>query len=185
MRSIYIGNKSSRHGCWTSFETDAHLTLTKKNIYGQCFPCIENLLNQLVESRQEIELGQAFDCWKVVAVLGSDEECLKVLERYQKKLRSSRYLQGRFGSGEEGKSGTRAVIINTDNEEERDIILSELEHCAGEVDPDSEVFYSRACAILYGELLGDWRDWGKVTPIKNPGNVGKVIKLIRKVLYET
>lgn len=117
--------------------------------------------------------------------MGSDEECLKVLEKYQKKLRSSRYLQGRFGSGEEEKGGTSAVIINTDNEEERDIILSELEHCAGEVNPDSEVFYSRACAVLYGEILGDWRDWGKVTPIKNPGNVGKVVKLIRKVLYET
>ena len=159
--------------------------MTKKNIYGRCFPCIESLLNQLVEGKQEIELGQAFNWWKVVAVLGSDEECLKVLEKYQKKLRSSRYLQGRFGSGEEEKSGPRAVIINTDNEEERDIILSELEQCAGEVNPGSDVFFSRACAVLYGELLGDWQDWGKVAPIKSPHNIGKIIELIRKVLYET
>ena len=185
MRNIYIGNKSSRQGSWTSFETDKRLTLTKKNIYGRCFPCIENLLNQLVEGKQDIELGQAFNCWKVVAVLNSEEECLSVLEKYQNRLSSSRYLQGRFGRSREEKHDTTAIVINADSEEARDVILSELELCAREINPSSEVFYSRACANLYGELLGDWQDWGKITRIKNLENVEKIVKRIRKVLYDS
>lgn len=182
MKSLYVGRKYSREGSWTSFEADQHLTMTHRNIYGRCVPCMENLLSQLVEGKQEIELGQAFNCWKVVAVLNSEEECLEVLEKYQERFLSSVYLQGRFGSSKE--HSTKAIVINTDNEKERDIILLELEECAKETNPNFRVFCARACGNLYGEVLGNWKEWQEVTPIKYPENIEKIIKRIRKLLYE-
>jgi len=181
-KEIYVGRKSSKQGYWTSFETDPHHTRSKKNIYGKCVPCMENLLFQLVEGRQEIKLGSAFNCWKVVAVLNDEQECLKVLEIYEERFPSLRYLRGRFGS-KEGVS-TKAIVIHADSEEERDGILSELEQCAGEVNPEAKVFPARACEYLYGEILGDWQNWEEITPIKYPEKVDGIIKRIKKVLYQ-
>lgn len=181
-RDIYVGRKSSRQGYWTSFETDPHHTVGKRNIYGKCVPCMENFLNQLVEGRQEIKLGSASDCWKVVAVLEDEDECLRTLEMYERRFLPSRYIRGRFGSKEE--RGTKAIVIHTDSKEERDGVLHELEQCAREVNPRAKVFCSRACEYLYGEVLGDWRDWQETTPIKYPQKVSQVISKIKKVLYD-
>ena len=74
--NFYLGKKSSKQGYWTSFETDPKHSIGKKMIYGRCVPCIENLLNQLIEGKKKIELGSAFTCWKVVAVLNDEQECL-------------------------------------------------------------------------------------------------------------
>ena len=181
-KEIYVGNKSSRQGYWTSFETNPHLTITKRNIYGQCVPCLENLLQQLGEGKKEIELKKAFNCWKAVAVLKDEKECLGVLERYEQRSPPSRYVRGRFDSKEE--NGTKAVIFHIDGEKERDEILSELEQCAKSVNPKARVFYSRACAYLFEELLGDWKEWKKITPIKYPQNVGEIIRRLKKSLYD-
>ena len=108
-KEIYVDHKSSRQGYWTSFESGPHLTIAKRNIYGRCVPCMENLLDQLVEGRGEIELKQAFDCWKVVAVLNDEKECLAALERYGQRSPASRYVCGKIGSKEE--SGTKGGHI--------------------------------------------------------------------------
>ena len=181
-RQIYLGDKSSRQGYWTSFESSPYLTVTRKNIYGRCVPCIESLLNQLAEGKQAIGLNQAFDCWKVVAVLDDETECLKVLAAYEQKPFSAPHVRGRFGSKE--KEGKKAVIFHADNREERDLILTDLKQCVGQVKPDAQVFFSRACAYLQGQVLGDGSDWEKVTPVKHPENIAEVIRRCRKSLYD-
>jgi hypothetical protein len=180
--NFYLGKKSAKQGYWTSFETDSKHSIGKKMIYGRCVPCIENLLNQLIEGKKEIELGNAFNCWKVVAVLDDEQECLKVLQVYERRYLPSRYIRGRFGSREE--TGTKAVVIHVDSENERDSILSELEQCALEVNKGASVFYSRACEYVYGEVLGDWKEWMEVTPVKYPENISKVIEIIKEALYK-
>ncbi|MGA2107077.1 MAG: hypothetical protein ABSH25_05475 [Syntrophorhabdales bacterium] len=57
---------------WVSFESTAALNNTKKDIYGKCVPCITNLYEQLKEGRSQIRLGQAFTCWKIVAVMDDE-----------------------------------------------------------------------------------------------------------------
>lgn len=182
VQQIYIGDKSSRQGYWTSFESSPYLTVTRKNIYARCVPCIESLLNQLAEGKQSIEMNQAFDCWKVVAVLDDDMECLQVLAAYEQRLCSVPHVRGRFGSKE--KEGKKAVIFHGDSQEERDAILSDLKQCIMEVKPQAQVFSSRACAYLHGQVLGDGSDWHKVTPVKYPENVAEVIRRCRKSLYD-
>jgi hypothetical protein len=177
---IHLNQKSNRHGHWVSFENDPYLTTVKKTIHERCLPCIEHLYRQLREGRYELELSYAFDCWKVVVVLNSDEECLKVLERYQEKFLPSRHIRGRFGSKEEGS--TKAIVVNADNEQERDLLFSELEECIKELHLDGTLLCSKACAYLYGELLGDWREWRKVTPVTHPENVEKVIQRLKELL---
>jgi hypothetical protein len=51
------------------------------------------------------------------------------------------------------------------------------------VNPDSKVFYQRACANLYYDLLGDWKDWKEVARIKNPDIRSALIERIKKLLY--
>jgi hypothetical protein len=46
-----------------------------------------------------------------------------------------------------------------------------------------EVQVSRACAVLYGEILGDWQEWQPVTVLKHPERVGALIKRIEKALF--
>ena len=179
-KEIHISQRSTRHGYWVSFENDPYLTTVKKTIHYRCLPCIEHLYRQLRERKGEIELGHAFSCWKVVVVLASDDECVKVLEKYQQKFLPSRHIRGRFGSREE--AGTKAIVVNADTEQERDLLLSELRECVDENGLAGRIFYSKACAYLYEELLGDWHEWGRVTPIKHPEKVEEVIQRLKDLL---
>lgn len=103
-----------------------------------------------------------------------------MLGKYEQKSLSNHNLRGRFGSKEE--SGTKAIVVNADTEQERDSLLSEFRECVNEVSLDGQVFCSRACAYLYEELLGDWHKWEKVMPIKHPENTPKVIQRIKEAL---
>lgn len=181
-KRIYVGDKSSKQGYWTSFESNMYLAVTRKNIYQQCVPCIENLLDQLVDGKQLLELNQAFDCWKVVALLDDEIECLELLQVYEERFLSVPGVRGRFGSREQ--EGKKAVIFHTDSKEERDIILWDLKRCVIEVKPQAEVFFTRACTSLHGQVLGDGSDWNRITPIKHPDNIAEVIKRCRKSLYD-
>jgi hypothetical protein len=51
------------------------------------------------------------------------------------------------------------------------------------VNKNGEVQVSRACAVLYGEILGDWREWQPVTVLKYPERVDALIERIRKTLF--
>lgn len=167
---------------WVSFETSPNLKATKSDIYGRCVPCITSLYEQLKEGRQEIELGMAYNCWKVVAVLESMDECVKLLEEFERTFLADRQLKGRFGSVDQNKS-TRVLVINAGTEKDRDRLYVELQECAHRVNPQANVFFHRGCAELYHAILGDWRRWNRIETIKKPEEIPALIERIRKMLY--
>jgi hypothetical protein len=172
---------ADRDNYWISFESDPRLTKTKKNIYGKCLPCIQNLYYQLQERKSEISLATAFDCWKITAVLGSMDECLDLLQRFEQGFLRG-HVYGKMGSGR-SKSSTRVVVFHAESEKERDQIYQDLRICAPQVNPKAKVLISRACAVLYEDILGDWREWKRTSPIKNPENATKTLERIKRILY--
>lgn len=74
-------------------------------------------------------------------------------------------------------------MFHIEEEGERDRILEELQACVRKVNPDAKVFYQKACANLYYDLLGDWREWKEVTRIKNPKVRPILLERVRKLLY--
>ena len=184
MNKIFLDKRvwSNSRENWVSFESDPKLRVTRQNIYGRCVPCITNLYQQLQEGREEIELKEAYHCWKVVAVLKDKEECLEVLKEYEENFLGDHDVKGKFGSSQPSTS-SKVLMFHTEDEGERDRLLDELRVCAQKVNPKSKVFYQRACANLYDDLLGDWRDWKEVTQVKNPDVRSVLIERIRKLLY--
>ena len=167
---------------WVSFENDPALTTTRGNIYGKCLPCIQNLYEQLQAKKTDITLESAFSCWKITAVLNTMDECMAVLQHYEKNFLHN-HVYGKMGSGRPG-SKTRAVIFHTDSETDRDQIFQHLQISAKQVDPEARVFISRACGILYDEILGDWREWKKTTPMKHPENAPQILDRVKRLLYQ-
>ncbi|MBS3906815.1 MAG: hypothetical protein KGZ49_07245 [Syntrophaceae bacterium] len=184
MKKIYLDKRFWRdsHDNWVSFESDPKLKVTKGNIYGRCVPCIANLYQQLQEGKEEIELKEAFHCWKVVTVLKDKEECLEVLREYEEQFLGNQYVKGKFGSSQPSKE-SKVLMFHTENEEEKDRLFEELQTCVKKVDQDAKVFCQKACANLYYELLGDWKDWKEVTRIKNPDIRTVLLERIKKLLY--
>jgi len=184
MKQIFLDKRFWRgsRDNWVSFESDPKLRVTKENIYGRCVPCIANLYHQLQEGKEEIELREAFRCWKVVAVLKDQEECLEVLRAYEEQFLKDHDVKGKFGSSQPAQP-TKVLMFHIDDEGERDRRLKELHACVQKVNPGASVFYQRACANLYYELLGDWKEWKEVTKIKNPEARPALIERIKKLLY--
>ena len=184
MGKIFLDRRVWRNSWdnWVSFESDPKLKVTKKNIYGRCVPCITNLYQQLEEGKEEIELKEAYQCWKVIAVLKDKEECLEVLKEYEENYLGDHYVKGKFGSSQASKS-SKVLMFHTEDEGERDRLLQELQICVQRVNPKTKVFYQRGCTNLYYDLLGDWRDWKEVTRIKNPDIQPILMERIRKLLY--
>ena len=184
MKRIFLDKRVWRDSRdnWVSFESDPKLRVTKGNIYSRCVPCITNLYQQLQAGKEEIELKEAYHCWKVVAVLKDKEECLEVLREYEESFLEDHYVKGKFGSSQSSKS-TKVLMFHIEDEKERDRIFKELQTCLQKVNPDANVFYQRACTNLYYDLLGDWREWKEVTKIKNPDNRSALIERIKKILY--
>lgn len=184
MKKIFLDKKVWRDfkDHWVSFESDPKLRVTKKNIYGRCVPCITNLYQQLQEGKEEIELKEAYQCWKVVAVLKDKEECLEVLREYEENFLRDHYVKGKFGSSQPSSS-SKVLMFHIEDEGERDRLFKELQTCVQKVNPNSKVFYQKACANLYYDLLGDWRNWKEVTRIKNPDVRPALLEKIRRLLY--
>lgn len=182
-KQIYFSDypDKDRNNYWVSFENDSRLKINKDNIYGKCLPCIQNLYQQLQKKKFEITLDSAFTCWKITAVLDSMDECLELLQYYENFFLHS-HVYGKMGGGRE-ESHTRVVVFHTDKETIRDRIYQELKICSHEVNQNAKVFISRACGILYDELLGDWREWKKTTPIKYPENIEKILDRVKRLLY--
>src|SRR5512136_1733869 len=157
MKKIFLDRRVWRDSRdnWVSFESDPKLMVTKGNIYGRCVPCITNLYQQLLDGKEEIVLKEAYRCWKVVAVLKDKEECLEVLKEYEENFLGDHYVKGKFGSGQPSES-SKVLMFHTENEEERDRLFKELQTSVQKVNPNSKVFYQKACANLYYDLLGDW-----------------------------
>jgi hypothetical protein len=178
--TLFVSGKSGKEGFWRSFENEDYLSGVKERIRTRCTPCIENLYRQLKAGQREIEVGKAYHCWKVVVVLNSDGECEKVLEEYQNMFLPSRHIQGRYGSQAEG--GTKAIVTNADDDTERDLLLWEFKECVRKSGLDAHIFYTKGCANLYGEVLGDWQKWSRVSRIKDIKKVGAVMKRVERYL---
>jgi hypothetical protein len=177
---IYINPKISKKGGWTSFESNPHLKKTRKSIHQRCLPCIKNLHEQLIEGKQRIHLGKAYDCWKVVVVLESSEECLNVLEAYRDQFLPARYIRGRYGSKD--GSGTQAIVISAESEAERDLFMNEMGSCLFTLGLKRDLFFSKGCADPYETLLGPWKTWQRHTPIRFKDNLKMVIHQLERLL---
>jgi hypothetical protein len=180
---IYIGRIpfAERSNFWVSFESDHNLTKTKSNIYNRCLPCIKKLYEQLKQGCTTITLGTAYNCWKITAVLNGIEECQSLLHEFEIKF-PGKHVYGKFGSGQPNAK-TRVVVFHAESIEERDRIQSALAECLPVVDKNADIQVSRACAVLYDELLGDWENWQPNTPVKNPEMVDKLLERIKTILY--
>lgn len=168
---------------WVSFESDPRLTKTKGNIYGRCLPCIQNLYEQLKVDSHTIDLGNAYNCWKITVVLEGIEQSLSLLAHFEKRFPSG-HVYGKIGSGR-ANSKTKVVVFHTDNEPERDRLEAALNVCLVEMGLDTDVLISRACAVLYEDILGDWREWGQTTPIRYPERVEKHLARIKDILFRS
>ena len=166
---------------WVSFESNPGLKKTKANIYGRCLPCIQGLYYQLKEGCSEITLGNAYDCWKITAIVNSLEECISLLHEFEKKFPSG-HVYGKLGSGR-SNSETMVVVFHAENAAERDRIRAELEMCLSMLNGKNPVQISRACSVLYDDILGDWQDWLPITKIKHPENVDNLMERLRRILY--
>ncbi len=175
----YYADKPAK---WVSFESTPNLEETQRDIYGKCVPCISNLYEQLQAGKSEIHLGPAYTCWKVVAVLANDDECVQVLAEFEKSFLGDRRVKGRFGSGDEQKT-TKVIVFSAANEHEKDSLFEEVAACSRRVNPGAEVSSHRGCAELYHELFGDPSRWRQTETIKKPGLVEEIISRIRKVLF--
>jgi hypothetical protein len=177
-RRFFLGSEKK----WVSFESNPTLEKTRGDIYGRCAPCIMNLYEQLREGKGEINLGTAYRCWKVVVLLNTIEECLDVLAEFERDFLGERPVKGRFGSGDETKS-TKVIVFSAESDIEKDRLYSEVTVCAVRVNPEAKVSFHRACAELYHELLGDWKEWKETETIKRPEMVKPIIERIRNVLF--
>lgn len=166
---------------WVSFESDPRLKKTKENIYGRCLPCIQDLYYQLKEGQERIALGRAYNCWKVTAVVGNLEDAFYLLNEFEKRHPVD-HVYGKLGTGRPGAE-TKVVVFHTDSMEERDLISKALKECALSLGNIIDIQISRACAVLYNELFGDWRDWSPVMAIKYPENVERILQRIERLLY--
>ena len=180
---IYVGQIPYRKtgNFWVSFESEPTLKTTRSNIYGRCLPCIQHLYYQLKEGAAEIELGNAYHCWKITAVLNGIDECLALLHEFETRFPEG-HVYGKFGTGQP-LSNAMVVVFHTENESARDYIRKRLEICLPEVNTHAEIKVSRACAVLYEAILGDWRDWRPVTPIRYPERAETVLERIKHALF--
>jgi hypothetical protein len=168
---------------WVSFESDPALKVSKANIYGRCLPCIQNLYEHLQEQRQEINLGTAFHCWKITAVVRDLDQALALLAEFEKRF-SQGHVYGKIGNGRPG-AATNVVVFHAENEAERDRLQDNLTQCLESVGVGTPVQISRGCAVLYHDILGDGTDWLPVTAIKHPEKTAPLLKKIKELLYRS
>ena len=176
---IHLGRSRSREG-WLSFETDDRLTGTKRRLHERCLPCLTGLYEQLKAGVRQVELREAWTCWKVTAVVDDDEECLEVLRLFGERF-PEEPVRGKLGGGV-GRE-TSAVIFHTESEERRDELAALLGEVLSAHFPSRTVFVSRGCGNPYEQLLGPWQEWRPVSPIRWPDEVRGVVAALRDSLY--
>ena len=182
---IYLGEipQSSDGNYWVSFESDPALKTTKTNIYGRCLPCIRNLYEQLQAGQKEINLGNAYRCWKIAAVVPGLDECLSLLSEFEKRFPVG-HVYGKFGSGRKDVP-TKVVVFHAESETEKDRISAALEQCLSIIEGSGSIQISRGCAVLHYDLFGNGEDWQPVTLIKHPEDTEKLFERIKTILYRS
>ena len=179
-KEIYINPKFSKKDGWTSFESDPHLTTTKRAIHLRCLPCIKRFYQQLIDGQDPIDLGSAWDCWKVVVLMETDEECLDLLEAYRDRFLPGDYIRGRFG-GREG-SAKKAIIVSAETEAQKDRFMEQMTRCLSDLGLERALFFSKGCADPYEKILGPWQDWQPRTPVKHLENIDGVVSGLERLL---
>jgi hypothetical protein len=179
---IYLGRipHNETGTFWVSFESDPHLSRNKANIYGRCLPCIQNLYDQLKAERTVIDMGTAFHCWKITAVLQNFDQCLALLAEFEKRFPGG-HVYGKLGSGR-ADTATKVVVFHADDETERDRLKAALGQCKRSMALDTDILISRGCAVLYEPLLGEWRVWQATTPIRFPERVPAHIQRLKRIM---
>jgi hypothetical protein len=172
---------SENNSFWVSFESDPRLKKTRAAIYGRCLPCIQNLYFQLQAGEEAIELGSAYNCWKVTTVLKDLDQCLVLLDCFQT-LYPKGHVYGKLGSGQKNAQ-TRVVVFHTETESECDRIRRSLKACLRQLNFPERILISKACAVLYETILGDWRQWTPRTPVRYPEKTEALLERIRKILF--
>ncbi len=168
---------------WVSFESDPGMSKTKANIYGRCLPCIQNLYEQLQERKQGITLGNAFNCWKITAIVRDIDEALALLSEFERRFPCG-HVYGKFGSGR-ADAATRVVVFHGESVAERDRLAEALRQCLESLAVSEPVQISRGCAVLYHDILGDWQEWQPVTPMKYPENAAALLEKVKGILYRS
>lgn len=165
---------------WVSFESDPRLSTTKANIYGRCLPCIENLYRQLKAGKSTVDLGTAYHCWKITAVLEGLDPCLDLLAEFEERYPFG-HVYGKLGSGR-AEATTKVVVFHADHEAERDRLKEALRQCLCTMQLDARIEISLGCAVLYEPILGDWHEWHPTTPIRYPENVSGHLERIKSIM---
>ncbi|MHB8767244.1 MAG: hypothetical protein ACYDA8_23290 [Deferrisomatales bacterium] len=176
---IHLGKRPSREG-WLSFETDDHLRGTKDRLWNRCLPCLTGLYEALRAGAGELALLEAWDCWKVTAVVDSLDEGLEVLSRFGE-AHPGEPVYGKVGGGV-GRP-TCAVVFHTEGEARRDELLALLGSALARFFPGRTAFASRACGNPYEALLGPWPTWTRPCPLRHPERVPAVLTALRDSLY--
>ena len=182
---IYLGEipYSNERPFWVSFESDPQLKKTRSDIYGRCLPCIRSLYDQLQAGCSEIDLGTAYNCWKITVVLEGIEQCILLLSKFEEQFPTG-HVYGKLGTGR-AASKTRVVVFHTDKKAEKERITRALKFCLSEIGLDNDVLISRGCAALFVSILGDWQDWQPVTPIRFPERVNEKLDFIKELLFRS
>lgn len=179
---IYLGRipHNETGTFWVSFESDPQLSRNKANIYGRCLPCIQNLYDQLKAGKTTIELGTAYHCWKITAVLEDLDQCLALLSEFERQFPGG-HVYGKLGSGRTDTT-TKVVVFHADDETERNRLESAIRQCLATKSMEDQVLISRGCAVLYEPILGRWDAWQPATPIRHPERVPLHIERLKTIM---
>ena len=178
MMTIYFSRRTSKEG-WTSFETSATLEITKSRVFDRCVPCLNGLLEQLRDGCNHIRLEEAWDCWKVVAVVDSYDEGLELLCHYSEAYPDT-YVYGKVGTGR-GRT-SYAVMFHVESLERRDELYRQLTEVVRRHSPETATFYSRGCSDPYERLLGSWDQWERRSSLQYPENTKTIISELEESL---
>jgi hypothetical protein len=177
---IYFSKRISGEG-WISFESDPYLSKTKRRIYEKCLPCLENFLQQLEEGKTEIDLGPAYECWKLTLIFNNLEQCLDFLNAFSD-LYPDEEVMGKFGTGSPEKP-TKVVVFHIDDRKALKGLVKKAREALKRVGLVSSLKITRGCSNPYEYLFGPSKRWRKTLTPLYPERIPEVIRRIRKMIY--
>ncbi|MGB9886257.1 MAG: hypothetical protein ACPLPT_07360 [Moorellales bacterium] len=178
--TLYLSRRVQEDG-WTTFESHPYLAHSKRRLNERCLPCLEGLLRQLEGDVSEINLGPAWDCWKITVVLPDLDRCWAFLGRFEEFF-PHEYVYGKLGTSDPRRP-TRVVVFHLDGIGPLVRLLPKVQQCAGATEPVLDLRVSRGCADPYEHLLGPWPGWQPTSPLRHRDQVPTVVTRLRTLLY--
>lgn len=167
------------YGMWTSFDTDPALGNINTKMQHHCVPCLEGLRRQLESSDEELDIGPAYDCFKVVGITDSDERSRQVLDEMSRAAPEGMMLAGKYGGMGESHDTSAVILYVSDGLRWTRRLLEEAMES---VYPEGEVKASRACADIHGELFKGCGNWERAMKPRHPEKRQQVLETIRSKL---